>query len=539
MDSNDLAYKYKATARTPALAINPAEDPVQRVRSALRHIVGPNGLDLSEGLGRLVITTSESLALKAPGHHQTSPRALASLSKSQQMREIVAEQTTSIARALADIGALDDSTILRASDGTPTWMAILPEHGQAGMWRAQTFDLQGFTGHSTHPDKASAERSAQSVRFTTPDASALERIQDSAAFQKSLFAADLARRIHTQQITQQESARLLADYDSTAALLHSAAGASAQAFVCAGGEVMYLLADRIRAGTETAVFLHEIMHRYGKRVLGQSGCKHLVEQVLRWQDRAPQTLEHTIAKAARSRALHAANGLEDLFDEELLAYAVEEAVSRGVRPSASAHEQSAQKWLDQVAGTLRGIIQSITHGRPPELDAQALVDLSYAFAQLESPQRAQRILEALTPQEQDTLNGWINHGPAPIDSDPTLFSQMPPSNDEALQFELVKARYAGTEQWLKAPNGAKTQLSTRQWVVVRTPAFKTWFGDWEADPENASKAVDENGEPMVYYHGSEEAGFVEFNTNGQRKTRGTGAFFTNNHSMACSYSGSI
>ena len=29
-----------------------------------------------------------------------------------------------------------------------------------------------------------------------------------------------------------------------------------------------------------------------------------------------------------------------------------------------------------------------------------------------------------------------------------------------------------------------------------------WFGDWENDPTNASKVVDENGEPMVVYHGT-------------------------------------
>ena len=35
---------------------------------------------------------------------------------------------------------------------------------------------------------------------------------------------------------------------------------------------------------------------------------------------------------------------------------------------------------------------------------------------------------------------------------------------------------------------------------TRAEAFKDWFGDWENDPENASKVVDENGEPFVVYH---------------------------------------
>lgn len=53
-----------------------------------------------------------------------------------------------------------------------------------------------------------------------------------------------------------------------------------------------------------------------------------------------------------------------------------------------------------------------------------------------------------------------------------------------------------------APNGERSNLTLEQWITVRTPEFKAWFGDWELDPENASMAVDENGEPQVFYHGS-------------------------------------
>lgn len=53
-----------------------------------------------------------------------------------------------------------------------------------------------------------------------------------------------------------------------------------------------------------------------------------------------------------------------------------------------------------------------------------------------------------------------------------------------------------------APNGNISNLTPEQYKLVRTPEFKAWFGDWENDPENASKVVDENGEPMVVYHGS-------------------------------------
>jgi hypothetical protein len=55
---------------------------------------------------------------------------------------------------------------------------------------------------------------------------------------------------------------------------------------------------------------------------------------------------------------------------------------------------------------------------------------------------------------------------------------------------------------LIAPNGKKSNLTSEQYKLVRTPEFKEWFGDWENDPQNASKVIDENGEPLVVFHGS-------------------------------------
>ena len=53
-----------------------------------------------------------------------------------------------------------------------------------------------------------------------------------------------------------------------------------------------------------------------------------------------------------------------------------------------------------------------------------------------------------------------------------------------------------------APNGKQSNLTDSQYKLVRTPAFKKWFGDWENNPSEASKVVDENGEPLVVYHGT-------------------------------------
>ena len=53
-----------------------------------------------------------------------------------------------------------------------------------------------------------------------------------------------------------------------------------------------------------------------------------------------------------------------------------------------------------------------------------------------------------------------------------------------------------------APNGRPSNLSPEDWAFVRTPEFKDFFGDWENDPEHSSKILDENGEPLLVFHGS-------------------------------------
>ena len=49
------------------------------------------------------------------------------------------------------------------------------------------------------------------------------------------------------------------------------------------------------------------------------------------------------------------------------------------------------------------------------------------------------------------------------------------------QYEEVKSKYMGMPLWMKAPNGKRTNLTERQWIQVRTPNFKRWFGDWEKE----------------------------------------------------------
>lgn len=101
---------------------------------------------------------------------------------------------------------------------------------------------------------------------------------------------------------------------------------------------------------------------------------------------------------------------------------------------------------------------------------------------------------------------------------------------------IAKAKANGT--YLKAPNGKPTNLTPEQWVTVRTKAFKKWFGDWENEPENASKVIDDNGEPLVVYHGTRSQDeFYVFDAEKGNPSNNGGHYFSNNIDFAKKFAG--
>ena len=95
---------------------------------------------------------------------------------------------------------------------------------------------------------------------------------------------------------------------------------------------------------------------------------------------------------------------------------------------------------------------------------------------------------------------------------PIRFSavQIDPAVRQEMDTIKAKAMWDGT--FMKAPNGAETKLTEDQWLMVRTKNFINWFGDWINDPENASKVVDENGEPKVVYHQTNSTVYINRET---------------------------
>lgn len=103
---------------------------------------------------------------------------------------------------------------------------------------------------------------------------------------------------------------------------------------------------------------------------------------------------------------------------------------------------------------------------------------------------------------------------------------------------IEHAKANGT--YLKAPNGKPTELNEKQWVQVRTQAFKNWFGDWVNNPDESSKVMDGNGEPLVMYHGTLNNSFYTFKRKNiglttDRGAFGRGFYFTPNKDYANSY----
>ena len=52
------------------------------------------------------------------------------------------------------------------------------------------------------------------------------------------------------------------------------------------------------------------------------------------------------------------------------------------------------------------------------------------------------------------------------------------------EMQQIKDQAIANGTFMKAPNGKPTNLTERQWLQVRTKAFKDWFGDWESLAES-------------------------------------------------------
>ncbi len=100
------------------------------------------------------------------------------------------------------------------------------------------------------------------------------------------------------------------------------------------------------------------------------------------------------------------------------------------------------------------------------------------------------------------------------------------------QKDEVKAKWTNPDGTMKkgyhcAPNGKPSRLSEEQWLLVRTPNFKKWFGDWEKSAyANAAMDFLEKTAPVKELSGK------EFQKDGVKLTEKVPAFFKSINNVA-------
>ena len=158
------------------------------------------------------------------------------------------------------------------------------------------------------------------------------------------------------------------------------------------------------------------------------------------------------------------------LDNEL---AIEENLAEDFRRYVQ-REQAYEKDLEQSSG-LSKIFKVLKHTVKTWLDNTSYIN--NMFYRINKGQLANRVLRS------------------PISSSISKYSQF--TEEERAILDKAPRNFEGQ---LLAPNGQVSNLTEKQYAQVRTKAFKEWFGDWENNPSEASKVVDENGEPLVVYH---------------------------------------
>jgi len=129
--------------------------------------------------------------------------------------------------------------------------------------------------------------------------------------------------------------------------------------------------------------LHEVgVHLGFKNLFNAGQYKNLVKAVQNWSKLNDNSAEARIAKAALARVKSAKTSKEQ-FDDELLAYAVEEAIKAGVKPTALGVKGSPiANWLRMVVDTLKRALSAFGINSE-NLKVGELVNLAYGAAQLE------------------------------------------------------------------------------------------------------------------------------------------------------------
>ena len=156
--------------------------------------------------------------------------------------------------------------------------------------------------------------------------------------------------------------------------------ADAKGFVQDGKAVLF--ANNIGKGHGLGVLLHEVgVHLGFRNFFNEGQYNALVKTVKNWANKTDDSMEARVGKAA-VRRIEAANTPPHQIDDELLAYAVEEAMQMGVEPVGVKGGNAVKNWLKMVVDAFKKALEKfgITTSN---LTAGDLVNFAYGAAHLE------------------------------------------------------------------------------------------------------------------------------------------------------------
>lgn len=252
--------------------------------------------------------------------------------------------------------------------------------------------------------------------------------------------------------TQEDAQRVIASGHIVKTEVRHSKGGAIQGITMPDGQV-YLVRDGIAKGQAMPVLLHEL----GEHA-AQLGFKDMqYRAILRSLERQAKDDSETGRAIRKGIARARAAGVRPdnkYYWSEVAAYTIEE--NADVRTSL----------LDRIVNYFKGLFLKVCGVQAGKFSHKDLV--MFAKAAVKAAARRGAQFGKYDPQK----SLWS------ADESQTGLRSISEALAQREYDEVVK-RYKGTAQWLKAPNGKPSNLNERQWVQVRTPSFKKWFGDWE------------------------------------------------------------
>lgn len=239
------------------------------------------------------------------------------------------------------------------------------------------------------------------------------------------------------------------------------------------------LVDGLNQGNRT--LFHESFHVVWKLFLNSEQISYINQYYRAKANKGELVRKYVVTRQGTEMALYWTKEQFNALNRERQAEALEEGAAYGF-----------EHWLGSRTDTAPTTMIGKLWQRLADAIRHALVKLNLA-------NQNAKLTDIFHAIASDKLTGQGEQGAEATEQ--ARYKPVPTAAEAERQYAEVEAKYRGTDAWLKAPNGKPTNLNERQWVQVRTQAFKDWFGDWENDPANASKVVDENGEPLVMWHG--------------------------------------